>query len=755
MGLEDLAGRALSGGAHLVGRGLDAVGLHDAAKGMELAGDAAGDRLGADVAEATLDEAMFAFELVHGDVGAIDQTTGHLRRFVDAFGETARGLAAIDTAHWQGEAADAFRAVYHQHPKQWADAESACQQAAEAWGSYAHAVRWAQGQAQQALQLYQQGKQASEQAQAAYQAEAEVYQAEAAAFDALATSGQPPRKPGPFVDPGAAQRRQAQEILDRARQQRDAEAARAEAAIRAATALAPAEPSFARRVLAEGADLVRGGWIEEEHFVGGVAKSLADTVRFARSLDPFDTANLTHPAAYLEGLTTTAAGLVHAATHPVELAKGLVGTGWRDDPFEALGKLAGNIALGAVTDGGGAAAKAAGSVAERAAAGAAERAATAGAERAATVGAEDAARTAATDAGKSAAEHAGTSAATDAGSAGLHEPPPHWGDFGPQPHHPDAPDLSAADQQAAHHLDQAGGGLGKVEADLHNIHVHDPGTTPSSAGTLDTGTAPSTNMPPTVGSADPAAAHKIADAGGGLSEIERKLAGLDNIGSEADGAIPHGFDTDPVSGEQPPHVDHLDYAGRLEYRATDDARATFRSAYQNYDQHLEAVRELIRTNTRYHDVAEEDLIGIRGYTTDDYYSDMNRGLRDGDPELIARYDAHARVATSGLNQLPRFEGTVGRGMNIPPESLDTVVSKYEVGKVVEENSFFSTDTSKAFPGNVQFELYSRTGRDIKELSVYAGTESEVLFTPGSKFLVQEKVFDPDTKTWYIKMYDVS
>src|SRR5207302_7156202 len=120
----------------------------------------------------------------------------------------------------------------------------------------------------------------------------------------------------------------------------------------------PAEPSFARRMASDGADLMGGALIEEEHFYGGMAKAAGDMLKLARTVNPTDIYNLTHPAAYLDGVTTTATGLIHVAHHPVELVKGLVGTGWGKDPAEALGKFTGNIVLGALTDGGGAAASA-------------------------------------------------------------------------------------------------------------------------------------------------------------------------------------------------------------------------------------------------------------------------------------------------------------------------------------------------------------------------------------------------------------
>ena len=86
---------------------------------------------------------------------------------------------------------------------------------------------------------------------------------------------------------------------------------------------------------------------------------MADIGKFARTVNPEDPWNMTHPAEYLAGLSGTAAGLVHDAVHPQDLVGQMVGGGWGSDPFEAAGKLVPQVALAVATDGGGTAADAA------------------------------------------------------------------------------------------------------------------------------------------------------------------------------------------------------------------------------------------------------------------------------------------------------------------------------------------------------------------------------------------------------------
>src|ERR1700677_3575321 len=108
-GWDDLkrdSGELVSDGAHVVGDGLNAVGLHGAADAVETEGTRIGFDLGADVAELQLGQTTDPAELVHGDPAAIRSSASRLKVFSSAFGETASGMRGLDTAHWTGAAAD-------------------------------------------------------------------------------------------------------------------------------------------------------------------------------------------------------------------------------------------------------------------------------------------------------------------------------------------------------------------------------------------------------------------------------------------------------------------------------------------------------------------------------------------------------------------------------------------------------------------------------------------------------------------------
>ncbi|HUK72163.1 MAG TPA: hypothetical protein VLW50_25910 [Streptosporangiaceae bacterium] len=167
-----------------------------------------------------------------------------------------------------------------------------------------------------------------------------------------------PVQPAPFTDPGESSRQDARAMLARARRQRDEAAGEAQAKIRAASNLAPAEPSVAQRMLADAEDLGSAGRLAGLDFTGGVVKGAGDLVKFGRSLDPADPYKVTHLPQYVAGVSGTVAGLVHDLEHPQDLAESLIGTGWGSDPAQALGRLAPNMALAAGTDGAGTAADA-------------------------------------------------------------------------------------------------------------------------------------------------------------------------------------------------------------------------------------------------------------------------------------------------------------------------------------------------------------------------------------------------------------
>ncbi len=143
-------------------------------------------------------------------------------------------------------------------------------------------------------------------------------------------------------------------------------------------------------------------------------------------------------------------------------------------------------------------------------------------------------------------------------------------------------------------------------------------------------------------------------------------------------------------------------------------------------------------------------MAIRGYTSNDYRF-LNSALRSKEPALLLQHEAYIRCVTSGLNQLPHRVGTVFRGANLPQSVVDT----YIVRAAKTELHFISTAyaNSTSFPGNVQFTIFFKTGKQVDFISLFHH-ESEILFRPGTKFQILDKKLNAKTNVWEILAKEV-
>ncbi|MCX4714794.1 toxin glutamine deamidase domain-containing protein [Streptomyces virginiae] len=331
-GTKKVVGQGVDKATDGIGAGLEYVGADDWADKVEDWGDDFASDMGASVGEQQLGQSEQANELVHGKPAKIRESAKHLKDFQGAFDRVGQGMRALDSGHWKGQAADAFREKFAMHPTDWLHASDACEVAAGALTRYAETVEWAQKQAQQAIDLYKAAVKAAKDAHESYAAKVETYNATAKAGR---DPGPEPQKPG---DVGKADARRAHEILNEARRQRDEAAGAVARTMDAALAHAPKEPSATDRALAGITDYYGGQAVELNHFVGGVVKGTAGLLNFARGLNPMDPYNLTHPAEYQQNLNMTLAGLVSTAAHPERIPGALIDS-FKDDPSEGLGRL--------------------------------------------------------------------------------------------------------------------------------------------------------------------------------------------------------------------------------------------------------------------------------------------------------------------------------------------------------------------------------------------------------------------------------
>jgi RHS repeat-associated protein len=328
---KEKVGEGVDWASDKAGAGLERLGADGLADKMEDLGDQVASSLGAQVGEQQLGQSEEADELVHGNVGKISASVKNLRDFKAAFDLVGRGMKNLDSSHWKGEAADAFRAKFAPLPTDWVRAADSFGAAAKALETYATTVTWAQGKAAEAVTLYKKGASASKAAVASYNEKVDAY-------NAARTGPDPLPDPGHFSDPGKADQDSAREMLADARRQRNEAGATAKTAVTAALAHAPAEPSAGERALRNLTDSSSAGGVELTHVVGGVVKGTVGITNFIRSVDPLDPYNLAHPAEYYKNINMTLAGLATTAAHPDRAAQ----AAWesaKGDPSEFVGRM--------------------------------------------------------------------------------------------------------------------------------------------------------------------------------------------------------------------------------------------------------------------------------------------------------------------------------------------------------------------------------------------------------------------------------
>ncbi|MFE1315733.1 putative T7SS-secreted protein [Streptomyces sp. NPDC058755] len=337
-------GDLIDEGADLTGDALDEVGAHGVAQKVRHGGDRVASYLGAHVAERELGPDVEPADLIHGKPSTIREKAKHLLVFAVAFEEVGVGMKAVDSEGWKGQAADTFRGKFALHPTKWMRAGEACQEAAAALNGFADTIEWAQQQAREAIRLYKQGKSASD----AHREQVGSYKLKAE----LGSDDPGPRPPE--KDPGEHAMQEAQDILDTARRQRNKIADETETKLKAALQHAPKEPSVGQQLKLDGLDLAEAQYVDSAHFLAGAVKGTAGIVNFARSLDPMDPYNLTHPAAFLQNKVQLLGGVVSMATHPDRALQ----SAWKSftsDPYEFGGELLPQAALAVASDGAGAA----------------------------------------------------------------------------------------------------------------------------------------------------------------------------------------------------------------------------------------------------------------------------------------------------------------------------------------------------------------------------------------------------------------
>ena len=148
------------------------------------------------------------------------------------------------------------------------------------------------------------------------------------------------------------------------------------------------------------------------------------------------------------------------------------------------------------------------------------------------------------------------------------------------------------------------------------------------------------------------------------------------------------------------------------------------------------------------EISDDEAGALIGYSTN-LYPGFNGPLRAGIDQLAKDQAALTKLAISGLNKLPPFNGLVYRhGQNFPGyEAVN------QEGGIVSDMAFLSTAVKQQACANAgEFHevlevLTSGTGRDLSRLSAFGQGEAEVLFKPGTRFRVTRAVRKHPTDGW--------
>jgi hypothetical protein len=268
--------------------------------------------------------------LIPGKPDAIGDNVDAIRGRARSLHEAGENLKKIDADSWRGTAGDRFRDRFTYEPGRWLKAGDAFERTANALEAYNGTLRWAQGQAAEAIRIYGEGDAVSRQARASAVAAAETRGGPVAA--------------GGLADPGEQKRQEAREILARARTQHDDVGRQAAAAIRSQTAEAPEEPSWVDDVLGGIGDAASATGEFLSDVVSGFWEGTTGLAEFLAEISPHHL--ITDPAAYGESMSSLAHGMTQAVQHPVDFAKSVYDDAVKDGPGRTIGNLLSGVVLG-------------------------------------------------------------------------------------------------------------------------------------------------------------------------------------------------------------------------------------------------------------------------------------------------------------------------------------------------------------------------------------------------------------------------
>ncbi|ONF63056.1 hypothetical protein AVR91_0236310 [Amycolatopsis keratiniphila subsp. keratiniphila] len=151
---------------------------------------------------------------------------------------------------------------------------------------------------------------------------------------------------------------------------------------------------------------------------------------------------------------------------------------------------------------------------------------------------------------------------------------------------------------------------------------------------------------------------------------------------------------------------------------------------------------------RVKEMSDQGAYAVHSYTRTDMAERITHAQRHGGPELDA-LRPHIEAITSGLNEMPAYEGLVSRRVNFNgnESAIRAFLEAHAEGKVIVDPQMLSTSRvtpehpRSNFPGEVEMRIQSKTGRHIEDLASKKD-EREVLMKSATQLRVTDVKMGP-------------
>ncbi|MEV7551697.1 toxin glutamine deamidase domain-containing protein [Amycolatopsis sp. NPDC089917] len=151
---------------------------------------------------------------------------------------------------------------------------------------------------------------------------------------------------------------------------------------------------------------------------------------------------------------------------------------------------------------------------------------------------------------------------------------------------------------------------------------------------------------------------------------------------------------------------------------------------------------------RVKDMSDQGAYAVHSYTRTDMAERITHAQRHGGAELDA-LRPHIEAITSGLNEMPAYEGLVSRRVNFNgnESAIRGFLEAHAKGQVIVDPQMLSASRVTAdhprstFPGEVEMRVQSKTGRHIEDLASKP-EEREVLMKSATQLRVTDVKMGP-------------